>query len=89
MVFVLVCFNRVNVVTVTVHIDNPIKLCVGLLTGQMRRSIYTYSPVECLDYNKGSIASGSGKKLFFDQELYFSYHFYFFRQNFFMSVLFV
>ncbi|KAK3718432.1 hypothetical protein QZH41_014438 [Actinostola sp. cb2023] len=27
--------------------------------GQMRRSIYTYSSVECLDYNKGIIASGS------------------------------
>ena len=34
--------------------------CCVFVLGQMKRSIYTYSPVECLDYNKENIASGSG-----------------------------
>ncbi|XP_048580724.1 mitochondrial division protein 1 isoform X1 [Nematostella vectensis] len=31
----------------------------SLNDGQLRRSIYTFSPVECLDYHKGWTASGS------------------------------
>ncbi|XP_031562257.1 protein will die slowly-like [Actinia tenebrosa] len=50
--------NALQHMAITGSKDCSIRLW-SLGDGQMRRSIYTYSSVECLDYNKENIASGS------------------------------